>query len=273
MPGPTPAVAAPTPGMFGPVLAGSMGLSIIGSMLNNIGERQGMRALQREKQRQLRLWQVKRDEDLTRQEGEVARMGSELGGLRDVDVMGGQGANTIAADLGNILAAIQAAGGTLGTDQGTGILGMLLRANADQAMAGHAGREDLNAGPARLGQAQSDAGWRRTSSTFGAREGRAMRRGQGVRFLGSMLQMGGGIGSAIAPFLSGPSAGTPADTDADMANAYGEADYQTPFSTEGFVNSLPPLWSPGPRRPMGGYASGINYTPRPGGPALMSPGF
>lgn len=204
---PTPA----SPGMFGPVLAGSMAASILGSMLQNIGERQGMRALQREKRRQLRLWQAKRDEDLTRQEGEVARMGQELGGLRDVDVLGGQGANTLAADLGSILAAIQAAGGTIGADQGSGILGALLQANAEQAMAGHAGREDLNAGPARLGQAQSDANWQRTASTFGARESRAMRSGQGVRFLGQMLGMAGGIGSAIAPFLSGPTAGGEVD--------------------------------------------------------------
>lgn len=191
-----------------PVMFASMGAQVLGSILNGMADRQAMRAMIGEQKRQMMLWQRKRALDLGDQSEDITRALRERGGMRDVEVRGDQAASNIASDNQGVMSAIAGMGlpGMQNQqDMTAGILPGMLAESRDQQFQAHGDMEQRNQGGYRLGSKIRDTNFQMDETLNPIRERLATMKGGGLRFMGQLLGMGGGVGGAIAPWLSGPS--------------------------------------------------------------------
>jgi hypothetical protein len=193
-----------------PVMGASMALGVLGSVINGIADRQAMRAMMAEKKRQLMLWQKKRALDQDAFSQDLDRQMREIGGMRDVEVRGDQEANNLSADSQAVMAAISAAGvpGMQNQqDLTASVLPGILAQSRDEQFQAHGDMEQRNQGGYRLGSKLRQTNFDLDSTINPIREQIAQSRGSGMRFLGQSLSALGGVGGALAPFLSGPTPG------------------------------------------------------------------
>jgi len=195
-----------------PVMGGAMALGLIGSLINGMADRQAMRAMMEAKRKQLMLWQKKQALDQKALSGNITRQNRELGGMRDVEVLGDQAANNLTAGNQGVMAALANAGvpGLENMqDMTAGMLPQMLDTSRAEQFSRHGSMEAGNQGDYRTGQMVRDAKWGLDSSLFPLMDERAQMEGMNLRFLGGTLGALSGVGGAIAPFLSGPSKKTP----------------------------------------------------------------
>lgn len=195
-----------------PTLGASVALSVLGSVLNGVADRQAMRAMMDEKKRQLMLWQKKRALDQEAFSSDLDRQMREIGGMRDVQVRGDQESANLTADTQDVLAAISAAGipGLPNQQDFTaGVLPGLLAESRDRQFNAHGDMEQRNQGGYRLGSKLRQTNFDLESTLNPIREQIAQSRGSGLRFLGQSIGAIGGLGGALAPFLSGPTPAKP----------------------------------------------------------------
>lgn len=191
-----------------PVLGVAMGAQVLGAILNGMADRQAMRAMMGEKKRQMMLWQRKRALDQRAQSEDITRALRERGGMRDVEVRGDQAARNIANNNQSVMSAIAGMGlpGMQNQqDMTASILPGMLAESRDQQFQAHGDMEQRNQGGYRLGSKIRDANFQLDETLNPIREQLASMKGGGLRFIGQLLSMGGGVGGAIAPWLSGPS--------------------------------------------------------------------
>ena len=198
-------------GMFLPALGISGGMTVLGAVMSGIADRQAMRAMMGAKQKQLALWQSKRNLDMQAQTADIERQNEEMGGLKSQQVLGDQNAANAVAGTNQVTQALAAEGAPVKgstADLSASLLPALLQHAQATAPGQAATMEQGNEGPYQLGQQLRDTNWNLTSALFPGMDSRAAMKGMGLRFGSQLLGLGGGLGAALSPYMSRGNAGS-----------------------------------------------------------------